>query len=76
MAVVTLKYIRNKEEIKANLRYFTHRKGKEREKTTRTIFTNKGLSLWLRQCPHVVTNRPLCVAFSTHKMLTAPEAEG
>ena len=24
----------------------------------------KGLSLWLRQCPHVVTNRPLCPAFS------------
>jgi hypothetical protein len=42
MAVVTLKYIRDKEQIKANLRYFTHRKGCEQEKITRAIFTNVG----------------------------------
>jgi hypothetical protein len=42
MAVVTLKYIRNKEQIKANLRYFTHRSGREKEKKTRPIFTNVG----------------------------------
>jgi hypothetical protein len=42
MAVVTLKYTRNKEEIKANLRYFTHRAGRENEKITRDIFTNIG----------------------------------
>jgi hypothetical protein len=42
MAVVTLKYTRNKEEIKAHLRYFTHRAGKEHKKITRDIFTNVG----------------------------------
>jgi hypothetical protein len=42
MAVVTLKYIRDKEQIKANLRYFTHRSGREHEKLTRAIFTNIG----------------------------------
>jgi hypothetical protein len=42
MAVVTLKYIRDKGQIKANLRYFTHRKGREQEKITRAIFTNVG----------------------------------
>jgi hypothetical protein len=35
MAVVKLKYIRDKQEIKAHLRYFTHRKGREQEKITR-----------------------------------------
>jgi hypothetical protein len=42
MAVVTLKYTRNKQEIKANLKYFTHRAGREHEKMTRDIFTNSG----------------------------------
>src|SRR5512132_2280296 len=42
MAVVTLKYMRDKEQIKANLRYFTHRSGREHEKLTRAIFTNVG----------------------------------
>jgi hypothetical protein len=42
MAVVTLKYIRDKGQIKANLRYFTHRSGREREQLTRAIFTNVG----------------------------------
>ena len=42
MAVVTLKYIRDKEQIKAHLRYFTHRKGHDNEKITRAIFTNVG----------------------------------
>ena len=42
MALVRLKYTRNNEEIKANLRYFTHRAGREHEKKTRTIFTNVG----------------------------------
>jgi hypothetical protein len=44
MAVVTLKYTRNKQEIKAHLRYFTHRAGRENEKISRTIFTNVGLT--------------------------------
>lgn len=42
MAIVTLKYIRDKEQIKANLRYFTNRSGREHEKLTRAIFTNVG----------------------------------
>jgi predicted Zn-ribbon and HTH transcriptional regulator len=42
MAVVKLEYTRNKQEIKANLRYFTHRKGRENAKITRDIFTNVG----------------------------------
>src|SRR5512132_2848341 len=42
MAVVTIKYIRDKDQIKSNLRYFTHRSGREREKITRAIFTNVG----------------------------------
>jgi len=42
MAVITLKYIRDKAQIKAHLRYFTHRKGRDHEKTTRAIFTNLG----------------------------------
>jgi hypothetical protein len=42
MAVVTFKYIRDKEQIKANLRYITNRSGREHEKLTRAIFTNVG----------------------------------
>jgi hypothetical protein len=42
MAVVKLRYTRNKEEIKANIRYFTHRAGRNSEKKTRDIFTNVG----------------------------------
>jgi hypothetical protein len=44
MAVVKLKYIRNKEQIKKNLHYITHRAGGEKEKMTRQIFTNNGLA--------------------------------
>jgi predicted nucleotidyltransferase len=40
MSVVT--YIRDKEKIKENLRYITHRSGKEKEKITRAIFTSRG----------------------------------
>ena len=42
MAVVKLKYTRDKQEIKANLKYFTHRAGRDHEKMTRDIFTNVG----------------------------------
>ena len=36
----------------------------------------KALSLWLRHCPHLVTNGPLEPVFqpATDKMLIAPEA--
>lgn len=44
MAVVTLKYIKNKQQIKAHLRYIAHRKGKTREKTTRELFNRDGLT--------------------------------
>jgi hypothetical protein len=42
MAVVKLRYTKNKQEIKANLKYFTHRAGKDNEKVSRDIFTNAG----------------------------------
>jgi predicted nucleotidyltransferase len=38
MAVVTLKYIRNKGQIKAHLRYITHRRGEAGDKITRALF--------------------------------------
>jgi hypothetical protein len=42
MAFVKLEYTRNKQEIKANLRYFAHRAGRSNAKMTRDIFTNIG----------------------------------
>src|SRR5205823_12368796 len=44
MAVVRLKYIRGKEQIKAHLRYITHRRGKIQEKITRLLFGRDGLT--------------------------------
>jgi hypothetical protein len=44
MAVVRLKYIRGKEQIKAHLRYITHRRGKTQEKITRLLFGRDGLT--------------------------------
>jgi hypothetical protein len=44
MAVVKLKYIRGKEQIKAHLRYITHRRGKTQEKITRLLFGRDGLT--------------------------------
>src|ERR671933_1448937 len=38
MAIVKLKYTREKEAIKAHLRYIVHRPGKERERVTRELF--------------------------------------
>jgi hypothetical protein len=42
MAIVKFEYTRNKNEIKANLKYLTHRAGRHSEKMTRDIFTNIG----------------------------------
>lgn len=42
MAVVKLEYTQNKQEIKANLKYFTHMAGRNSEKMSRDIFTNMG----------------------------------
>jgi hypothetical protein len=44
MAVVRLKYIRGKQQIKAHLRYITHRRGKTQEKITRLLFGRSGLT--------------------------------
>jgi hypothetical protein len=44
MAVVRLKYIRGKQQIKAHLRYITHRRGKTQEKITRLLFGRDGLT--------------------------------
>jgi hypothetical protein len=44
MAVVRLKYIRGREQIKAHLRYITHRRGKTQEKITRLLFGRDGLT--------------------------------
>jgi hypothetical protein len=44
MAVVKLKYIRGKEQIKAHLRYITHRRGETQEKITRLLFGRDGLT--------------------------------
>jgi hypothetical protein len=44
MAVVRLKYIRGKEQIKAHLRYITHRRGETQEKITRLLFGRDGLT--------------------------------
>lgn len=44
MAVVTLKYIRSKEAIKAHLRYITHRRGEDQKKITRDLFNKWGLT--------------------------------
>jgi hypothetical protein len=44
MAVVRLKYIRGRQQIKAHLRYITHRRGKTQEKITRLLFGRDGLT--------------------------------
>ncbi len=44
MAVVKLKYIRGKQQIKAHLRYITHRRGETQEKITRLLFGRDGLT--------------------------------
>jgi hypothetical protein len=44
MAVVRLKYIRGKQQIKAHLRYITHRRGETQEKITRLLFGRDNLT--------------------------------
>lgn len=44
MAVVKLKYIRGRQQIKAHLRYITHRRGETQEKITRLLFGRDGLT--------------------------------
>jgi hypothetical protein len=44
MAVVRLKYIKSRPQIKAHLRYITHRRGETREKITRLLFGRDGLT--------------------------------
>src|SRR5512144_29573 len=42
MAVVKIKYTRQRAAVKAHLRYITHRRGEDRKTTTRTLFTEGG----------------------------------
>jgi predicted Zn-ribbon and HTH transcriptional regulator len=44
MAVVKLEYIRGRQQIKAHLRYITHRRGETQEKITRELFGRDGLT--------------------------------
>ena len=44
MAIVRVKYTRNRNQIKAHLRYITHRRGREGAKITRTLFDKTGLT--------------------------------
>src|SRR5512132_788022 len=44
MSVVTLRYIRGKQEIKQNLRYITHRRGRDGQTITRTLITSGGVT--------------------------------
>jgi hypothetical protein len=44
MAVVTLRYIRNRQQIKAHIRYITHRRGKDGEKLSRLLFNERGVT--------------------------------
>jgi hypothetical protein len=44
MAVVKLKYIRHRSQLKRHLRYITHRRGSEEGKITRALFTSDGLT--------------------------------
>ena len=42
MAVVKIKYTRQRARVKAHLRYITHRRGEDKQTTTRTLFTENG----------------------------------
>jgi hypothetical protein len=44
MAVVTLRYSRNRQQIKAHIRYITHRRGQGGEKRSRLLFDARGLT--------------------------------
>jgi hypothetical protein len=44
MAVVKVKYTRSRPRMKAHIRYITHRPGRDREKISRALFDNHGLS--------------------------------
>ena len=42
MAIVKAKYVRGKSQIKAHLRYITHRRGMEGERMSRPLFGKEG----------------------------------
>ena len=44
MAVVKLKYLRERPQLKRHLRYITHRRGREEGKVTRQLFNVQGLT--------------------------------
>jgi hypothetical protein len=44
MAVVTLKYLKERAQLKRHLRYITHRRGREAGRVTRVLFNAQGLT--------------------------------
>jgi hypothetical protein len=62
MAVVRLKYIRGRQQIKAHLRYITHRRGQTKEKITRLLFGRDGLTD-KRAAYHVIDSAKRGTAF-------------
>jgi predicted Zn-ribbon and HTH transcriptional regulator len=70
MAVVRLKYIRGKQQIKAHLRYITHRRGETQEKITRLLFGREGLTE-KRAVYQMIDNAKQGIAF--FKIMISPD---
>jgi hypothetical protein len=75
MAIIKLEYTRNKQEIKANLKYFTHRSGRNSEKMTRDIFTNIG-EIDKRQFYRQVKNAGRGTSFFKFMISPDPQTRG
>ena len=57
MAVVKIKYTRNRAAVKAHLRYITHRRGEDKKTITRTLFTEGG-TITKQEAPDYPQNYP------------------
>jgi hypothetical protein len=58
MAIVKLKYTRNRDAIKAHLRYIVHRPGKEQKKPTRELFQHDYLSVAKQYTYDLINSAP------------------
>jgi hypothetical protein len=63
MAIVKLKYTREREAIKAHLRYVVHRPGKERERLTRELFHHNYLSVSKQYAYDLINSAPRGTVF-------------
>jgi hypothetical protein len=63
MAIVKLKYTRNREAIKAHLRYIVHRPGKEQGRTTRELFQHDYLSVTKQEAYDLINASPRGMVF-------------